>query len=1735
MFAQSTPPFSFTSDPRDTLGRQLELDQWLTKDPALGRVPDGRLAQERERIDKQIKSGAGTNASAIPGMIWQERGPSNTGGRTRAVLFDPNDPTHKKVWVGSPAGGLWYTNDITDANATWTPVSDSWESMIVTCLAADPSNPQVMYAGTGDGYWGGNGGGIWKTIDGGTTWSRLNGTIPGMSYGTLEGSLGYIQRLVVNNRGYIFAATRYGLVRSSDGGVNWQFTLAPSQGIGGVGPVTNDYNQDFVSDLEVGTDGIVYASLNTSRIFRANNFSGVTWTEITPAGVPTGGGRAELALAQSTNGASQVVYAVSRKYNSATYTQDIQWFRKSIDGGANWSVVTIPTYNSGEHFTNGNGDFALSLTVDPSNAAVVYAGGYGYGWFRSTTSGSSWSNALPTNNTSSYTYQQGLLLQPGNTSNAVLISDQGVAWTTGWGNATGSTAPVVQYRNAGYRVAEVNSAAMRPTPGGYYLLAAVRESGVLTLPNPGLSTATSPIYSSVNGTTQTFIDKDEPSLQIFNVYSGWYLYRNNTPFNLFVLNGWNSLNTSAYDSQSNTLYVAEYTDNAWTIKRATGIGGTLAYTNFALTDYPLKVTLGTSQQSLYVASINGIITRYTNLSQTTPTATVLTTGTTFPQFSYVSYIDVGASDNELLVTLSNYGVSSVWYTSNGGATWINKDPAGSGLPDVPVRVGMFNPQNRQQVFLGTDLGVWSTNDIREANPGWALSSTGMSLAKVNQLRYRASDGRLIAATGGRGIFESNTLDIPYTPSSISLTNVSTTTLCAGSPLSVSFITSGPAFVGTTNYELWISDANGSFATQRRIGTGTSSPLSGTLPTGSNALVYGTGYTVRLVVPDSEITSNNSLSLAVGQLSSSRITDRRTTEWYQSTYAPICPGDQVRLRATPTTGGGAIDSWQWSRDGTSIAGATSETYLAGQTGRYQVQLRQAGCTVQSTTYNVSINTSVSTYVTTRLDGLPQCDNVPVQLMTDYAGEQAALQWQFNGVVISGATSGSYTATQSGSYGVNLSSSGCSSYTNARFVSVGRVLLARLELYPKADSVLCAGPSTGAISLSAGNIYSSMLGSGGYSITWYRDNMPINNQTNTYMYADEPGRYTFELRQGDCVTKSNAIVISQGLISRPEVNFYSSKMACMGDSRTMSIQSAGYWSQQWQKDGVDIPNATGNSYIAQTTGSYTVRVTRSACSATSLPVAITFTNSLTPVINIQGSESQRCSNIWIDVNSYTAQPGTEVQWYRYNVAIPGATSSNFNTTQTGLYSVSVTSGSCGGLSKPVLITPFTPVKPRLLIGQTRACPGGTVELRPYEHWGALQWKRDGVVVPGATGMVYYPVQSGRYSVLVMGCNVALESDPVEIKIGEPTAATIAGTALVSSGQVAMLPIALSGPAPWSFTLSNGQAVENTYLNPYPLAVTPSVTTTYSVAAVQNACGTGTVFGQSTVTVGSGSADLTLSSMVSSRTPKVNDVVSYSLIITNESQQEASGVQVTSRLPAGVDFVDAQTGGVSVTDGVVSINVGTVGAGSNTIVSYRLRITQPGTFFTTAQIAATNTPDPDSQPNSGTGDGQDDAASVDLRTADAAGTLVASTNPNQIPLPPTRSSQPPVDANTVELALSLSSAMLAPQLYDVISLSLIVSNRGGARATNLALQTVLPAGWQLTNIAGLVVTGQTVTAYVPQLAAGGKAVVVLQMQVGTPGSSQIQAQILDVTEPVSNARPGNGYQNGERDEASLVMRVR
>ncbi|CCH55036.1 conserved repeat domain protein [Fibrisoma limi BUZ 3] len=284
--------------------------------------------------------------------------------------------------------------------------------------------------------------------------------------------------------------------------------------------------------------------------------------------------------------------------------------------------------------------------------------------------------------------------------------------------------------------------------------------------------------------------------------------------------------------------------------------------------------------------------------------------------------------------------------------------------------------------------------------------------------------------------------------------------------------------------------------------------------------------------------------------------------------------------------------------------------------------------------------------------------------------------------------------------------------------------------------------------------------------------------------------------------------------------------------------------------------------------------------------------------------------------------------------------------------------------------------------------------------------------------------------------------------------------------------------------------------------------------------------------GTADLSLTMQLTNRTPRIDQPVTYTIRVANDGPQAATGVVARSILPVGLSFIDASTPTISAADGIVTVNAGTIGNGTAVTYSFRAKAVQSGTFATAAQLTASNATDPDSQPNSGTGDGQDDAAMVYFRTADANGPLVASANPNQTPLPPVQGNQPAPDPAKADLSLGAFVSNQAPRPNDAITITLQVSNRGGLTASSATVQTLLPSGWQLTNTAGLSVNGQTVTGTLTNIPPNGSAS--LSLSVRVTGSGTIRSQLQSAAPADPDSTPGNGYTTGEDDEAAVSVRV-
>jgi hypothetical protein len=181
-------PFSDVEKLEKNERRALELPpnahyqkMWeLSMNPLTGRPEVEDLFKTRKALIDAEKSSF--RFSAVPGeneqMKWIQRGPYNVGGRTKAMMFDPNDSTNETVFAGGVSGGIFKNTNISNPNSPWELVNQNIpQNLAVSSITYDPNNKNIFYVGTGESYTAGDalGSGLWKSMDGGDNWFKVFG------------------------------------------------------------------------------------------------------------------------------------------------------------------------------------------------------------------------------------------------------------------------------------------------------------------------------------------------------------------------------------------------------------------------------------------------------------------------------------------------------------------------------------------------------------------------------------------------------------------------------------------------------------------------------------------------------------------------------------------------------------------------------------------------------------------------------------------------------------------------------------------------------------------------------------------------------------------------------------------------------------------------------------------------------------------------------------------------------------------------------------------------------------------------------------------------------------------------------------------------------------------------------------------------------------------------------------------------------------------------------------------------------------------------------------------------------------------------------------------------------------------------------------------------------------------------------------------------------------------------
>lgn len=286
-------------------------------------------------------------------------------------------------------------------------------------------------------------------------------------------------------------------------------------------------------------------------------------------------------------------------------------------------------------------------------------------------------------------------------------------------------------------------------------------------------------------------------------------------------------------------------------------------------------------------------------------------------------------------------------------------------------------------------------------------------------------------------------------------------------------------------------------------------------------------------------------------------------------------------------------------------------------------------------------------------------------------------------------------------------------------------------------------------------------------------------------------------------------------------------------------------------------------------------------------------------------------------------------------------------------------------------------------------------------------------------------------------------------------------------------------------------------------------------------------------SNQADVSLAMGASKRTPDVNAPITINLFVHNDGPARARNVVVRNRLPDNLAFVSS--GALSLTGTVLTSDALNIDPGATVMLSFVAQPTTAATYQNAAEIAQAFSVDPDSQPNSGSGDGQDDTAQLDFRTRQGGSALFASPNPNQVPLPAVISNQPAPDPAKADVSLSLSVDKRTPALNDIITYRLTLSNAGGLAATGLNVTAYLPTGQTFVAGDDLAPGGGGLSGGVSSLAANSSVTLIFRARATATGQSVCTAQVVSASRPDPDSVPGNGVANGEDDTAQVDVRVR
>lgn len=694
------------------------LERWRDEN---GRYDLGLVENARQQRAANVAHHAAIDDAGIGRFGWIERGPTNIGGRTRSLVIDPANPS--SMFAGAVGGGIWHS---TNGGTSWTLVDDWLGNLAVCSLALVPGTPPVLYAGTGEGFYNGDavlGGGMFKSVDGGASFQRLQGTA----------GWGYVNRIAVapGNANLVLAATRSpgGIQRSVDGGATWTQVLGASACL------------QVLFDPNDGSKCVADVYENSQhRVVRSVD-GGLSWVDASTGLINQAGisGRIELAYARSV---PDMVYA------SCGTNGGLIW--RSTDGGANWTLRTTGTGSGAAWYYN-------TLWVDPTDSNFLVTGAYHL--YKSVDGGQSLtriSNGY-INTSQPHPDQHQIVAHPGfdgATNRRVYVTNDGGIYVAN-DIRTATTSNGWSRREQGYRATQFYGAAGDGASGR--ITGGTQDNGHLTL-QPGSSTANL-TYGGDGGFAA--IDWNNPNY-IYGEYVYAQVHRstNGGTSASYIDGGIGEAGNAANFiapivlDPNNPQRLLVGAASLWQTTNARA--STVAWT-------AIKPAVGSNISAIAVAPGNpaviwvghndGRIYKTTNGTAASPTwSPVDDNGGSNPlpnRYVQRLVIDRG-NPNTVFVGLGGFSAGNLRKTTDGGTTFVDLSGSGAGrLPDAPVNGIAQHPTLLDHLYVGTDVGVFAS---RNGGASWSTNNDGPADVSVDEVVFLHGSTTLLCATHGRGLW-----------------------------------------------------------------------------------------------------------------------------------------------------------------------------------------------------------------------------------------------------------------------------------------------------------------------------------------------------------------------------------------------------------------------------------------------------------------------------------------------------------------------------------------------------------------------------------------------------------------------------------------------------------------------------------------------------------------------------------------------------------------------------------------------------------------------------------------------------------------------------------------------------------------------------------------------------------------------------------------------------------------------